>query len=143
MHHARPASGRPIAIEWGAGHPVITLHWIEGIEFVEATVAALLGTKTDLAIHLFRECWAVGTGSDIDLMSSFGWEPQVHGAKVALAADLVALWHNGRITVDRGPEEVSGSRHFICPAPMAGQTRGYAARRIGELFFRPEGRVQR
>jgi ABC-type multidrug transport system ATPase subunit len=31
--------------------------------------------------------------------------------KVAMAADLVALWHNGRITVDRGQKEVSGAPH--------------------------------
>jgi hypothetical protein len=35
--------------------------------------------------------------------------------KVATAADLVALWHNGRITVDRGQKEVSAA----LPAPAA------------------------
>jgi hypothetical protein len=34
-----------------------------------------------------------------------------HKFKVAMAADLVALWHNGRITVDPGQEEVSAATH--------------------------------
>ena len=41
--------------------------------------------------------------SDAGLCRTFGWEVQSHRFKVAMAADLVALWHNGRITVDRGP----------------------------------------
>jgi hypothetical protein len=32
-----------------------------------------------------------------------------HKFKVAMAADMVALWHNGRITVDRGQKEVSAA----------------------------------
>jgi hypothetical protein len=43
-----------------------------------------------------------------------------------MAADLVALWHNGRITVDRGQKEVSG----------AGYARSVAAER-------PHARVER
>jgi hypothetical protein len=35
---------------------------IDGLEFVEETVTAL-GYSGELATHLFRECWAVGTGS--------------------------------------------------------------------------------
>jgi hypothetical protein len=58
--------------------------------------------------------WVVGTGSDTDLCRVFGWEVEAHRFKVATAADLVALWHNGRITIDPGPDQaVSGSRHFI------------------------------
>jgi hypothetical protein len=37
---------------------------IEGLEFVEEAVAAL-GSTTELAGHLFRECWAKGTGSEV------------------------------------------------------------------------------
>jgi NAD(P)H-hydrate repair Nnr-like enzyme with NAD(P)H-hydrate dehydratase domain len=98
------------ASEDGNAEPtVITPHPIEGIEFVEEAVAAL-GSSTELADHLFRECWAVGTGSGRTL----GWtgrEIEAHKFKVAMAADLVALWHNGRITVDRGQKEVSGAGH--------------------------------
>jgi hypothetical protein len=36
---------------------------------------------------------------------------EAHKFKVAMAADLVALWHNGRITVDRGQKEVSAAAH--------------------------------
>jgi hypothetical protein len=46
-----------------------------------------LGSSTELATHLFRECWAVGTGSDTDL--AFGWEVEAHKFKVTMAADLV------------------------------------------------------
>jgi hypothetical protein len=77
---------------------------------VEETVTAL-GSSTELAHHLFRECWVVGTGSDTDLCRAFGWEVEAHKFKVATAADLVALWHNGRITVDRGQKEVSAAAH--------------------------------
>jgi hypothetical protein len=42
---------------------------------------------------------------------AFGWEVEAHRFKVATAADLVALWHNGRITVDPGPKAVSGAAH--------------------------------
>jgi hypothetical protein len=83
---------------------------IDGLEFVEETVTAL-GYSGELATHLFRECWAVGTGSDVDLCRAFGWEVEAHRFKVATAADLVALWHNGRITVDGGNKEVSAGRH--------------------------------
>jgi hypothetical protein len=58
-----PRGDRPIAVEW-PGHAVITLlHPIVGLEFVEETVT-VLGVSTELAHHLFRECWLVGTGSD-------------------------------------------------------------------------------
>jgi hypothetical protein len=77
---------------------------------VEEAVTAL-GSTTELATHLFRECWAIGTGSDVDLCRAFGWEGEAHKYKVAMAADLVALWHNGRITVDRGHKEVSAAAH--------------------------------
>ena len=103
-----PLAARPIAVEY-AGYPVITLHPIERLEFVEETVAAL-GSSTELADHLFRECWAVGTGSG----RTIGWtgrEIEAHNSKIATAADLVALWHNGRITVDGGNKEVSGAVH--------------------------------
>jgi hypothetical protein len=83
---------------------------IEGLEYVEEAVTAL-GSTTELATHLFRECWAEGTGSDVDLCRAFGWELEAHAFKVAMAADLVALWHNGRITVDVGNKEVSGAAH--------------------------------
>jgi hypothetical protein len=48
-----------------------------GLEFVEEAVTAL-GSSTELATHLFRECWAVGTGSDTDLCWVFGWELEAH-----------------------------------------------------------------
>ena len=107
----RRADHRPIAVEY-AGYPVITLHRSRG--FVEETVTAL-GYSTELAGHLFRECWAVGTGSE-ELSRAFGWndrEVEAHRFKVATAAGLVAIWHNARITVDRGQEqeEVSGAGH--------------------------------
>jgi hypothetical protein len=38
--------------QW-VGHAVITLHPIEGIQFVEETVTAL-GYSTELASHLFQ-----------------------------------------------------------------------------------------
>jgi hypothetical protein len=82
-----PRADRPIAVKW-AGHAVSTLRPIEGLEFVEETVAAL-GYSTELAHHLFRECWAEGTGSDVDLCRAFGWEVEAHKFKVAMAADLV------------------------------------------------------
>jgi hypothetical protein len=34
---------------------------------------------------------------------------EAHKYKVAMAADLVALWHNGRITVDARTEEISAA----------------------------------
>jgi hypothetical protein len=63
------------------------------------------GSSTELATHLFRECWAEGTGSDIDLCRAFGWELEAHNFKVATAAGLVAIAHNSRITVDRGTKK--------------------------------------
>jgi hypothetical protein len=80
------------------------------LELVEEAVIAL-GSSTELAGHLFRECWAEGTSSEVDICRSFGWQVEAHKFRVAMAADLVALWHNGRITVDRGQEEVSGAGH--------------------------------
>jgi hypothetical protein len=74
---------------------------------VKEAVAAL-GASTELADHLFRECWAIGTGSG----RTIGWtgnEIEAHKFKVAMAADLMALWHNGRITVDPAHKEVSGA----------------------------------
>jgi hypothetical protein len=41
----------------------------------------------------------------------FGWEVEAHKYKVHLAAEMVAYWHNSRITVDRGQKEVSGAGH--------------------------------
>jgi hypothetical protein len=61
------------------------------------------------------DCFTRGT-SDIDLRSSFGWEPQVHWAKVALAADLVAIAHNVRFTVDGRVKGVSGDPHAASAA---------------------------
>src|ERR1700738_2032822 len=55
-----PRADHPIAIEF-PGYPVVRLRPIEGLEFVEETVIALDST-TELAHHLFRECWAGGTG---------------------------------------------------------------------------------
>jgi hypothetical protein len=55
-----PRADHPIAIEF-PGYPVVRLRPIEGLEFVEETVIALDST-TELAHHLFRECWAEGTG---------------------------------------------------------------------------------
>jgi hypothetical protein len=52
---------------------------------IEETVAAL-GCSTELAHHLFRECWAVGTGSDTDLCRAFGWEKQAAQFLVQLIA---------------------------------------------------------
>jgi hypothetical protein len=88
---------------------------IEGLEFVLETVTAV-GSSGELARHLFRECWRVGTGSDIDLCRAFGWEVDAHSYKVRMAADLVAIWHNGRITVDGGQEEVWNALDQGCDA---------------------------
>jgi hypothetical protein len=41
----------------------------------------------------------------------FGWEVEAHRFKVATAAGMVAIWHNARITVDVGEEEVSAAGH--------------------------------
>jgi hypothetical protein len=106
-----PRADRPIAVEF-PGYPVVRLRRIEGLEFVLDAVRAL-GSSTELAGHLFRECWTVGTGHE-ELSREFGWndrEIEAHKSKVAMAAGLVALWHNSRITVDRGQKEVSGGGH--------------------------------
>src|ERR1700736_2080131 len=71
-----PRADHPIAVEF-PGYPVVRLRSIEGLEFVEEAVAAL-GSTTELATHLFRECWVVGTGSDTDLRRAFGWEVEAH-----------------------------------------------------------------
>jgi len=55
------------------------------LEFVEETVAAL-GSSTELAHHLFRECWVMGTGSEVDLCRAFGWEKQAAQFLVQLIA---------------------------------------------------------
>jgi hypothetical protein len=77
---------------------------------VEEAVTAL-GSSTELAHHLFRECWWVGTGSKVDLCRAFGWEVEAHAFKVATAAGLVALWHNSRITVDVENKGVFAAGH--------------------------------
>jgi hypothetical protein len=41
---------------------------------------------------------------------------EAHKFKVSMAADLVALWHNGRITVDAQTEEVSAAAHAASAA---------------------------
>jgi hypothetical protein len=46
-----PLAARPIAVDY-PGYPVIALHPIEGLEFVEEAVTAL-GSSTELAHHLF------------------------------------------------------------------------------------------
>ena len=76
---------------------------------MEEAVTAL-GYSTELATHLFRECWVEGTGRKVDLCRAFGWEVEAHRFKVATAG-MVAIWHNARITVDVGEEEVSGAGH--------------------------------
>jgi hypothetical protein len=50
-----PRADWPVAVEY-PGYPVIRLRRIEGIEFVEDAVTAL-GSSTELATHLFRQCW--------------------------------------------------------------------------------------
>jgi hypothetical protein len=95
---------RPIAVEW-AGHAVITLHPIEGLEFVEETVAAL-GAETELAGHLFRECWVVGTGSE-ELSRAFGWNDRetrlpVQVGPIRPIRDQAAAGDEVAIEVDRG-----------------------------------------
>jgi hypothetical protein len=75
-----PRADRPIAVKY-LGHPVITLQPIEGLEFVEEAIAAL-GYSTELATHLFRECWAEGTGSEVDLCRAFGWETPIRGVRL-------------------------------------------------------------
>jgi hypothetical protein len=113
------STGMRRAVEF-PGYPVVRLRPIEGLEFVEETVTALgysmelahhlfrecwaIGTGSDvdlcraysmeLAHHLFRECWAIGTGSDVDLCRAFGWndrEVESHKFKVAMAADTLRL----------------------------------------------------
>src|ERR1700732_3832722 len=78
-----PRADHPIAVEF-PGYPVVRLRPIEGREFVEEAVTAL-GSSTELATHLFRECWAEGTGSDVDLCRAFGWEVESHKFKVAMS----------------------------------------------------------
>ena len=104
-----PRVDHPIAVEF-PGYPVVRLRHIAGIRYVEEAVTAL-GSSTELAGHLFRECWAEGTGSEVDLCRAFGWEVEAHAFKVATAAGLVAIWHNSRITVDPGHKEVSAAAH--------------------------------
>jgi hypothetical protein len=53
-----PFAARPIAVEYPED-AVITLHPIEGLEFVLEAVAAL-GNSSELAGHLFREALAQG-----------------------------------------------------------------------------------
>jgi hypothetical protein len=101
-----PRADRPIAVEW-AGYPVVRLRPIEGLEFVEEAVIAL-GSSTELATHLFRECWGSERAA---ILTYAGCSVEAHQFKVATAADPVALWHNGRITVDRGQKEVSAAAH--------------------------------
>jgi hypothetical protein len=60
-----PFAARRIAVDGiGMVHPwrQITLVPIKGLEYVEEAVTAL-GSSTELATHLFRECWVEGTGS--------------------------------------------------------------------------------
>jgi hypothetical protein len=111
-----PRADRPTAVEYG-GYPVMRLRWIEGLEYVEETVV-VLGSSTELAHHLFRQCWVEGTNETFtlsvkvaDLCRVFGWEVDAHAFKVAEAAGLVAIAHNSRITVDRRQKGVSGARH--------------------------------
>jgi hypothetical protein len=62
-----PRADRRIAVdvlEIGLEGNLITLRPIAGLEFVEEAVAAV-GSSSELAHHLFRECWAAGTGSDV------------------------------------------------------------------------------
>src|ERR1700736_6317620 len=84
-----PRADWPVAVEF-PGFPVVRVRRVEGLEFGEEAVAAL-GSSGELANHLFRECWAEGTGSDVDLCRAFGWELEAHAFKVATAAGLVAL----------------------------------------------------
>jgi hypothetical protein len=92
-----PRADRPIAVEVreiGLEGNLVTLRPIEGLEFVQETVTAL-GYSGELVNHLFRECWAVGTGSGRTL----GWtgkEIEAHKFKVAMAADLVAVAESDR-----------------------------------------------
>jgi hypothetical protein len=72
-----PRADWPVAVEY-PGYPVVRLRRIEGLEYVEETVATL-GSSTELTTHLFRECWAIGTGSEVDICRSFGWEVEAHG----------------------------------------------------------------
>jgi hypothetical protein len=96
-----PRADRPVAVEYPED-AVITLHPIVGLEFVEDAVTAL-GSSTELATHLFRECWAEGTGSDTDLCRAFstpqetpligGQPPLRWAARVGLrVAPLLSGW---------------------------------------------------
>jgi hypothetical protein len=104
------------------GYPVVRLRPIEGLEFVEETVTAL-GYSMELAHHLFRECWAIGTGSDVDLCRAFGWndrEVESHKFKVAMAADTLRLLPRDRGRRTGVSERGSAARtckSTIHPAP--------------------------
>jgi hypothetical protein len=74
------------------------------------------GYSTELAGHLFRECWAEGTGSDVDLCRAFGWEVEAHNFKVATAAD----WWRSGTTVE---SPLTGGRKRYPVAGMPDQSR--------------------
>ena len=113
-----PRADSSIAVEW-VGYQVIMLRPIEGLEFVEETVTAL-GYSTELAHHLFRECWSIGTGSDTDLCRAFGWEVEAHKFKVATAALLVSAM--GNTVTASGPRprlQIRAVADFLDPATRA------------------------
>ena len=64
---------------------------------------------------------------------------EAHKFKVAMAADLVALWHNGRITVDARTEEISAAAHARSVA--ASQVLAIAAGAVGVNAGIPSGRA--
>jgi hypothetical protein len=85
-----PRADWPVAVEY-PGYPVMRLRRIEGIEFVKEAVAAL-GVSTELAGHLFRECWVVGTDSKVDLCRAFGWEMEAHAFRPDFAPRVHTPW---------------------------------------------------
>ena len=70
--------------------------------------------RVGTAIHLFRECWVVGTGSDTDLCRVFGWEVEAHKFKVATAALLVSAMGNTVTASGPRPRLQSGRNSAHC-----------------------------
>ena len=82
---------------------------------MEETVTAL-GSSTELATHLFRECWAVGTGSEVDLCRAFGWEKQAAQFLVQLIATKQILDNlRGEHAAPIAAEPAPVSRMWVMP----------------------------
>src|SRR3984893_1232331 len=87
---------RSTSSQWSPSPATSSSTQVKSQATADTTATSILVTEPGLYDPIYAE---TVTGGVLERLLGGG---EAHKYKVAMAADLVALWHNGRITVDRG-----------------------------------------